>query len=141
MDAPTAQTPPPASSPYTPSTPQPRRKTDRKEWDTPIWQHINDLRYIKPCKKPEEIHQLTGVPRQAVINICERDEHLLRRARPKRAPEYKVSREKVLEIGADMDGFWGHSSMTMEELINFYHLDCCPQTLLNSFCREGIGHF
>jgi hypothetical protein len=104
-------------------------------------QHINDLRYIKPCKRPEEIHRLTGVPRTTVIDICERDEHLLRRERPNRAPEFKISREKVLEIEADMDGHWGRGSMTTQELIDLYDLDCCPQTLLNAFRREGIGHF
>lgn len=141
MDAPASRTPTPPSSPSPPSTPKPLRKTDRKEWDTPMRQHINTLRYVKPCKKPQEIFLLTGVPRQSVINICERDEDLLRTKRPNRAPPYKLSREKVLEIEADMEGHWGRGSMTSQELIDFYGLECCPQTLLNSFRREGIGHF
>lgn len=40
-----------------------------------------------------------------------------------------------------MEGHWGRGSMTSQELIDFYGLECCPQTLLNSFRREGIGHF
>ena len=81
------------------------------------------------------------MPRTSVIDICERDEHLLRRERPNRAPEYKISREKVLEIETDMDGHWGRGSMTLEELVDWYDLDCHPKILLNSFRREGIGHF
>ncbi|KAH7378608.1 hypothetical protein BKA64DRAFT_545324, partial [Cadophora sp. MPI-SDFR-AT-0126] len=64
-----------------------------------------------------------------------------RRARPNRLKKFKISTEQVLAIEADMDGQWGIGSMTTSELIEFYGLDCCDQTLLNSFRREGIGHF
>lgn len=47
----------------------------------------------------------------------------------------------MLEIEAEMDGQWGIGSMTTEELIEYYGLDCCDQTLLNAFRREGLGHF
>ena len=31
--------------------------------------------------------------------------------------------------------------METQELIDLYELNCVPQTLLNAFKREGIGHF
>jgi hypothetical protein len=120
---------------------KPRRKTQRKEWDTPMRQRINTLRYTKLCKKFLEISQLTGVPRQTVIDICERDEHLLRRARPSRALIYAISREIILQIEKDMEGHWSRGSMSLEELIEYYGLKCTSTTLLNAFRREGIGHF
>jgi hypothetical protein len=89
-------------------------------------QRINNLRYTKPYRKPQAINKLTSVPHQTVIDICKRDEDLLRRARPNRALKYKITREQVLQIEADMEGHWGKSSMTIQELIDFYGLDCVP---------------
>jgi hypothetical protein len=31
--------------------------------------------------------------------------------------------------------------METSEIIDYYDLNCCDQPLLNSFRREGIGHF
>lgn len=118
MDAPLPKTPP-STPPRPPRVKgQPRRKTTRQEWPTPIRQRINDLQYTKPCRKPQAITNLTGVPRTSVIEICERDESLLRRERPTRANKYKIPREKVLEIEADMDGCWGKGSMETQEVID-----------------------
>jgi hypothetical protein len=41
----------------------------------------------------------------------------------------------------DMERHRGKSSMTTQELIDYFDLDCCDQTLLNAFKREGIGYF
>ncbi|CZR58839.1 uncharacterized protein PAC_08731 [Phialocephala subalpina] len=121
MEVPLESTPPRTPSPAPRPKGKPKRKTSRKEWDTPICQRVNDLRYRKLCLKPQAISELTKVPRQTVIDICERDEDLLRRARPTRIKKYSISRETVLAIEKDMDGHWG-------------------RTLINAFKREGIGH-
>jgi transposase len=143
MDAPASKTPP--------STPQKAEKkngpkgpkTSRKEWDTPTRKDVLDLFHYKN-KSKGEISTKTGIPRTTVNDIIargEEDKTILRTARPQRGNYYKISREKVLEIERDMDGSWGRSSMTSQELIDYYDLNCWPQTLLNSFRREGIGHF
>lgn len=91
-----------------------------------------------------EINTRTGIPRTTINDIIargEEDQAILRTARPQRRKEFKIPDEKVLEIEKDMDGDWGRGSMTSEELIQEYNLDCWPQTLLNAFKRVGIGHF
>ncbi|PVH70857.1 hypothetical protein DL98DRAFT_436229, partial [Cadophora sp. DSE1049] len=48
-----------------------------------------------------------------------------RTARLNRANSYKILREEVLAIEEEMDGQWGIGSMIIEELIEYYGLDCC----------------
>lgn len=141
MDEPGTKTPTPPPPPPPPKTPIQRPKTSRKELDTITRQKINDMRYIKPCKKPQQIADITGIPRSTIINICERDEDLTRTMRPNRHRPVKISRERILEIEADMDDDWGKGSMEAHQIIDEYDLDCTPTTLYNSFKREGVGHF
>ncbi|KUJ07356.1 uncharacterized protein LY89DRAFT_544882, partial [Mollisia scopiformis] len=61
--------------------------------------------------------------------------------RPTRTKRYSISREQVLAIEEDMDGHWSRGSMTAAELVEHYQLGCVPQTLINAFKREGIGHY
>jgi transposase len=105
--------------------------------------HVIDLFKMKEWSK-HKISREEKLPRSTVRDIIargEEDKTVLRTARPQRGKYYKISTEKVLEIERDMDGSWGKSSMTSEQIIDEYDLNCWPQTLLNAFRRVGVGHF
>lgn len=121
------------------ATSLPLRKTERVEHDTPTCQRIIDLREAHVTYA--RIHTITGVRPSSAWGIVRRGIDLIRRNRPNRAPEYKISEGMVLQIAKDMENDWGKSSLTTQEIIDEWDLDCCETTLLNAFKRYGIGHF
>jgi hypothetical protein len=104
---------------------------------------VIDLYHIKGWPKAK-ISREENILRSSVRDIIDRgeeDKTILRTAGPQRGKYYAISTEKVLEIERDIDSSWGKSSITSEEIIDYYDLDCHPKTLLNAFRRVGVGHF
>lgn len=119
MDERLNRTPSPPPSKEPPRRPKPKRLTSRTEWDTPTRKEVNDRRFRLPCEPVSYISWFMDIPQQTVSDIYQRDEDLLRTARPNRANKYNISREEVLAIKEEMDGQWGVGSMTTEELIEY----------------------
>lgn len=118
--------------------PQTPTKAKRKEWDTPMRNTIQNLRYISHLSK-RAIARKTGVPLTSVCRIL--DFESVRTAPPTRRRPYKIDTETVLKMEKEMNGNYALGSLTVQELIDHFQLHCAPQTLINAFKRKGIGHF
>lgn len=116
----------------TPSQPEPKRKTKRREY-RPV--RTSRTSVLVSQLLHEEIEKFDDIPRQTIQFTCEKNETLSRTARPGSIRKYKISLKMVLETEADMNGKWCRGSMETQELINFYYFDCVVNAFEAAFER------